>query len=451
MPRTVFPTQPSPPAPATLPPVPSPAAVPAAQTVRPPPQRAGTPADMARKIEIEAAMLAAPQDADLRNTYFDHLIRIAVANTGLLTANLPELGTPLYFRCGTPDIAVLARVFRDNALAFEMQPTPVRIMVLGAYTGYSTVDLARRFPRAQLVAVEPLPDNFRLLLLNTGAWRRIECANIAVWHHPARLATTLRFQADWGIRLHDEAASEDRTIQAVSMAELLESADWPDVDMVLCDIGGSEREVFANPNADWLIGLDAALVRLHEPVAPNATEWVEAALHPDEFEHRRVGEMELYVRREPRRVLRSTPPELPLLRTDPGVTPFVLADAPAANFGFFVYDGINCQVHPNPPGGKPARALFTLLANGHQRFVSDVLHAGRPSPPIVFTAAVQREDGTLAGRAEVTVKQRKTDRLVIEFNPPLSGTVRVALQTEMAPGAPNANMAWARWLEPKLV
>src|SRR5580698_2064360 len=154
--------QPPPPEPRPSTPTPAPASMAAA--------RSGVPPDLMRKLELEAGMLAAPQDKALRAAYFDHLGRIAIAHTGLQTVALPEVGIPLYFRCGTPDIAVLANVFRDNALDFEMRPTPLRILVIGAYAGYSTVDIARRFPRAQILAVEPLADNFRLLALHTGAW-----------------------------------------------------------------------------------------------------------------------------------------------------------------------------------------------------------------------------------------------------------------------------------------
>jgi hypothetical protein len=161
--------------------------------------------------------------------------------------------------------------------------------------------------------------------------------------------------------------------------------------------------------------------------------------------------MELYVRRVPRQALPPTPVELPLLRGEPGLTPFALADVAPMRFGFFVFDGGSCQLHPNAPSGKPARAIFTLAAGGQRRFVSGVQHAGRPSMPVLFAAAVHREDGTLAGRGEVVVKPRETGELAIDLGGPLSGSVRVLLQTTMAPGAANANMAWSRWLHPKLV
>jgi len=416
-------------------------------SLAPPP----SPPDPRRKLELEAAMRDAPGDGGVRDAYFEHLAGIAVTHTGLQTALLPELGVPLYFRGGTPDIAVLAKIFRDNALAFEMPGAPARILVLGAYVGYAAVALARRFPAADILAVEPLADNFRLLQLNTAMWPRIARRDAAVWHHPTRLAPTLRVQADWAVRLHDQEPDEYKTIAALGVEALLDEAGWPGADMLLCDASGAEREVFANPNADWLQWLDVALVALHEQLAPRASEWVDKALPADLFEHRTVGGMELYARRLPRGGPVPPPAALPLFRAEPGLTRFSLMDVPNAPFGFFVFDGGNCQLHPNPPGGKPARVLVTLPASGHRRFVAEVRHAGRAAPPIRFAAAVRRADGTLAGQSEATLTAREAADLRIDFAAPLTGPVSVLLQTAMDPRAADSNNAWAHWLDPKLV
>jgi FkbM family methyltransferase len=406
--------------------------------------------ELIKKLEIEAAMHAAPQDRALRKAYFDHLGSLAVAHTGLLTAVLPEIGAPLYFRCGTPDIAVMASIFRDDALAFETRATPTRILLLGAYAGYTAVDLARRFPRARILAVEPLAENFRLLQLNTCMFPRIATRNVAAWHNPTRLAPTQRFQGDWAVRLHDEDIAEERTVEARSVAQLIDDAGWTGAEMVFCDASGAEREVFANPMAAWLTWVDVAVIGLHERVAPRATEWVNKALMAPVFQHRKLGGMELFERVVPKQALPPAPPALNLIRAEPGLTRFVLADAVPTPYGFFVFGGTNCQLHPNPVGGKPARAVFILPAEGHRRFSAGVRHGGRYAGTIVFAAAVQREDGTIAGQAAITLRPRITDRLRFDLDGPVTGTVRVILQTAMAPDADNANMAWAQWLDPKL-
>ena len=119
--------------------------------------------------EAAGKLIAAPTDAALRAAYFAVLTRFAGSRTGLGHALLPELGHPLAFRCATPDIAAIARCFRDGFASFPLRSEPQRILVLGAGAGYLTVALARRFPQAELAAVEPLVPLQRLLVQNTGA------------------------------------------------------------------------------------------------------------------------------------------------------------------------------------------------------------------------------------------------------------------------------------------
>jgi FkbM family methyltransferase len=405
--------------------------------------------DLLRKLELEAAMLAAPQDAALRASYFDHLGRLAGSHTGLLTATLPELGAPLYFRTGSPDVAVMADVFRDRALEFDMRPTPLRILVIGGYAGYTAVDLARRYPRARVLAAEPMADNFRLLTLNTTPWPRIRAVNVAVWHHADRLNDDMRLQADWAVRLNDEAELADRTVPAATPGELLARAGWDGLDMVVCDASGSEREIFADPLSPWLRHLDAALVRIHEHMAAGAEAAVLAAFDAEQFERRRQGDMALFVRRTPLRALPPAPPELALLRSEPGLTQFAVADVAQNAGAFFVYDGANCQLHPNPPGQRPARVIFAVQLSGQTRFTTTVQHAGRGAAPVTFSAAVGRDNGTLLARGDVTLAAGEAKRLSLTL-PALSAPGRVVLQTQMAPEAQNNLWAWARWLDPKL-
>src|SRR5260370_28757501 len=60
--------------------------------------------ELLQKMQMEAAMLAAPEDTGLRHAYFDLLVQFAGSRTGLSHALLPELGHPLYFRCGSTDV-----------------------------------------------------------------------------------------------------------------------------------------------------------------------------------------------------------------------------------------------------------------------------------------------------------------------------------------------------------
>lgn len=421
--------------------------------VAPPPVPPPGPAhDLLRKAELEAALLAAPGDGTVRAAYFDHLIRLAGTRSGLFWALLPEVGAPLWFRAGTPDITALAGAFRDGVYALPgLRATPQRIVVVGAYAGYATVALARQFPRAQVLAAEPLADNVRLLSLNTTPWRRIRVAPLAVWHNATRLAPAARLQADWAVRLNDEGLDADRTIAAISLPELLARAGWSHADMVVCDAAGSERELFADPLAPWLRQADVALVRCYDQLATQAREAVTSCFPEEVFAHRQHGAFDLFERRTPLTALPPVAEGVSLIRSEPGGAAFRLQGVANVGWAFFIFDGTSCQIHPNPPGEQPARASFPVLLDGHTRLASGVQHAGNPGAPAIrFTARLQREDGTALAEASATVAGHASDRIGLALPEGLRGPAIAVLETAMAPGATDNRMAWARWIDPRL-
>jgi FkbM family methyltransferase len=406
--------------------------------------------ELLRKMELEAAMVAAPHDQALRASYFDLLTQFAVTRTGLAHALLPELGHPLYFRCGSSDAANMAQIFRDNAYGFPLRATPLRILDLGAYAGYAAVYLARRFPHAQVACVEPGDSNFRMLTLNTTPYRRIQTIKAAAWHSTSRLGVQARYFGDWGTQLLDRLPDADLTIQGHSVAELLELVGWNHADYIKCDIEGSEIAVFADPNARWLQLLDVLAIETHDAIQPGASEVVATCFDPLLFEKTRHGEAEIYQRRTPlRAVARQPPRELYLINSEPGLFPVALQDVARAAWGFFTFDGDSCQLHPNVPGEKPARALFPRTLDGHRRFVATLHHAGAPAAAVSFTLIVEREDGSEVLRAEHALSAGERTTLNVAL-PSLTGRHRFILQTEMAAGAPHNYNAWARWLRPRV-
>ncbi len=406
--------------------------------------------DLLERMELEAAMLAAPHDTYLRRTYFDRLASFAATRTGLSHALLPELGHPLYFRCGSSDIANMAQIFRDDAYGFDTPATPLRILDLGAYAGYAAVYLARRFPQAEIFCVEPSAASHRLLVLNTLPYRRIRTLNAAVWHHPTLLGVAARYYGDWGTQLQDQVPEAERSIPAHDMDGLIALAGWTGIDYLKCDIEGSEQAVFADPHAAWLRGLDVLAIETHEDIVPGSTATVAACFDPSLFSTGRHGETTLFLRRIPFRAQRRPPPRpLALLHSEPGLFPLALQDVGSDAWGFFTFDGNSCQLHPNMPGQPPARAVFPRTLDGHTHFRATIAHAGEPAATIVFSATVEREDGTPVAHAEHALAARSQTSFSLAF-PPLTGRHRIVLRTEMAVGAQHNFNAWARWLEPQV-
>lgn len=406
--------------------------------------------DLLDKMQLEAAMLEAPADEGVRGAYFDLLMRFAATRTGLSHAVLPELGHPLYFRCGSTDVANMAQIFRYDSYGFPMRSAPLRILDLGAYVGYAAVYLARRFPEAEVLCVEPSLSSYRLLTLNTTPYRRISRLNAAVWHHATRLGVAARYYGDWGTQLQDHLPDANRIITGYGVPDLLRDAGWDHVDMVKCDIEGAECAVFADTHAPWLHTLDALVVETHDSIMPGATEIVTACFDPAVFELSCHGENRLFERRGPYRAMRQPAPrELSLLHGEPGLFPLVLQNVSEAPWGFFTFDATSCQLHPNPPGAPPARLVFPRTLDGQTRFSSGIEHAGRDAAGIVFAVEIQREDGSVVAAAERLVQPGTSMRLSLIL-PALKGRHRIILQTTANPDCTHIHNAWARWIDPLL-
>ncbi|CAH2600275.1 conserved protein of unknown function [Rhodovastum atsumiense] len=413
----------------------------------------GTPAGFLQqmqrhKAELEAALLADPQNTTLRGAYFDHLGQMAAQFTGLSHALLPELGQPLHFRGASADIGSLTRVFRDGCLDVEMRATPRRILVLGGYVGYAAVWLAWRHPRAMIACVEPLATNARLLALNAGPWPRIRMIQAAAWHSPTRLGVGARVIGDWLVQLHDQMNEAERTIPALTVTDLLRHLGWPQLDLLVCDTGGAaETAVFADPTARWLDQLDAAMLpgKLPAGLEPALAGCFDA----NQFERRSQDEITTFLRRVPLRAYPPAPPPLPLISPEPQPAAVATRNLEAVPWAFFTFDGRSMQLHPNMPGQPSACAVFARDLAGQTRFTTTLHHAGGPAAAVVFSLAIEDAAGAELLRAEQVVASRERMPWSVRL-PALSGPHRVVLRTDMAPGAANNYNAWARWLEPEL-
>ena len=407
--------------------------------------------EMATKMALERAMMLKPADQTLRADYFACLERLSSGRTGLSFALLPELGAPLYFRCGTTDLANLVKVFVERCYEVELKAEPVRILDLGAYAGYAAIYWARRFPHADILCLEPMADNFRLLMLNTLPYRQIYCRQAAVWRHATQLSARSIHGGDAGRQLIEAGDSQTGGIAALSVADLLRDVNWHQVDLIKCDIAGAEAQVFADPLAPWLNTLDALVVEAHDELVPGASKMVAACFDPRSFRHFRYRDKQVFERSPPLRAALAVRPN-PVWVINPGTasTPFVVQDVAPVPWGFFVFSGTSCQLHPNPPGHDPAaRAFFPLALFGQTRLTGTVWHAGEQSPPIRFLVAIEAADGHLVVEQDYILSEGESRDIALEFSA-LTGRCRVVLQTEMAPGqSVNAN-AWARWLNLQL-
>jgi FkbM family methyltransferase len=151
---------------------------------------------------------------------------------------------------------------------------PLTCLDLGANIGLAAVLLADQFPKMKTLAVEPEEENYRVLVEN--AQRNGEFATVRAFvgaeEGMAYLDTT---EGEWGYRMtRDRATGKSATI--LKIPDLLLQMRWSTVDLLKCDIEGSEQELFAACGA-WIASVRHLLIELHPP---NTIQSLVAALKP---------------------------------------------------------------------------------------------------------------------------------------------------------------------------
>ncbi len=146
-------------------------------------------------------------------------------------------------------------------------PEPALIIDCGANVGYSTVYFLNRFPKSHVIAVEPDPANFKLLLENTMAYPgRVTAVCSGVWSHETGLVMNDQIFGDgreWARTVRPSQYDEKPDFVAADIGSLLAKSDFPRISILKMDIEGAEAVVFASNYEAWIKRVDNIVIELH--------------------------------------------------------------------------------------------------------------------------------------------------------------------------------------------
>jgi FkbM family methyltransferase len=198
---------------------------------------------------------------------------------------------------GLGDLLALREVFASRDYGLDLPRTPARIVDLGANIGAASVYFATRWPEARILALEPDPDTFERLAINTAVFPQITAERLAV----AGSAGELRIRASvWGDSLTSTTtggAGEGRPVEAVTLDELVERCGGR-IDLLKFDVEGMELEMLAA--ARRLEDVGTLVGELHEQMMGAPAEEVARLLsgHSVEIEPLPGGQKLLRARRQ---------------------------------------------------------------------------------------------------------------------------------------------------------
>ena len=188
--------------------------------------------------------------------------------TRVLTLRVRGFPKPVYCRAGGSDLRVFAQVLANREYrCLDQSDISGLVIDCGANIGLSTLYFLTRFPNAHLIALEPDPDNFKLLARNTAAFSdRVTLLQAAVWNKNTRLvfsdARALDRQ-EWAKTCREAEAREVPRIQAFDIPTILGMSTFKRVGLLKIDIEAGELALFDESAKYWIDLVDAITIELH--------------------------------------------------------------------------------------------------------------------------------------------------------------------------------------------
>jgi FkbM family methyltransferase len=213
-------------------------------------------------------------------------------NRDILEFKIPGIRTPVYCRSKGPDFLVLYDLHGKKRCDYPFPNPPGLIIDAGAHVGFASLFYANRWPSAQVIAVEPEPNNCELLRMNCSSYPNVTIIQGALWYERTRLRIVNPDAQSWGFRVNQRALqkSGSHPVEAYSVSDLLNLSGHSRISLLKIDIEGAELDVFANNPHPWLDKVDAILIELHDRFRPGSRHAFEDAIKRLQIKHFRQGE-----------------------------------------------------------------------------------------------------------------------------------------------------------------
>ncbi|QDV79766.1 Methyltransferase domain protein [Planctomycetes bacterium K2D] len=185
----------------------------------------------------------------------------------------PPIGRRVQIRVPSSDLGAIGEVMRQKVYSpIKKHVKKARaVLDLGANIGIATNYFASIYPNAQIIAVEPHPETFELLVENTrhANFRGLVTpVHAAVWHEAGSLKLTTPESGAYVAatvveRSYDgDCVAEGIEVPAVRVQDLLAKLDGGQADIVKMDVEGAEAVLLSSSN-DWIDSVRCLAVEFH--------------------------------------------------------------------------------------------------------------------------------------------------------------------------------------------
>ena len=203
---------------------------------------------------------------------------------------LKKLKHPFAIRDNPYDFATLEEVLLKEEYDIDLSFEPLTIIDGGANIGLTSIYFAIKYPKAQIVSIEPEAGNFEMLRKNTQHYPNISLLNTGIWNHKTNLTIVDTGKGNNSFIVEELSAPAKDSISAVSIEDIINEKKWKSVDILKLDIEGSEKNVFEKNYESWLPLVRVLIIELHDRIINGCSETVFKALANYNFSTALKGE-----------------------------------------------------------------------------------------------------------------------------------------------------------------
>lgn len=181
--------------------------------------------------------------------------------SGPVSLNVP--GIPVPITVGPNDGFLVVELFGWRVYDFDLELPVKWILDAGANIGLASVFFACKYPQAQILAVEPDPENCELFRRNTASFPNVRLFQSGVWHRPCRVVCRNPTAEKFSLQFEEVERDAAHGVEAFPISHFLDEAGAARLDILKMDIEGAERAVFAADCANWLRNTRLVFVETH--------------------------------------------------------------------------------------------------------------------------------------------------------------------------------------------
>jgi FkbM family methyltransferase len=188
-------------------------------------------------------------------------------------------GHKITLRASSNDLSIaLQTLCGEFAEVLEKVPALKHGLIIdaGGYLGTAAIAFAEAYPDATIVTIEPSPENFALLKVNTASYPNIRPLNKAIGSEPGTIHLKDRGLGHAGLTVVDQpkdnvSSAVIASVERITIPSILKDFGFSGIDIAKIDIEGAELDLLTS-NIGWLDETTAVCVELHDRIVSGCSD-----------------------------------------------------------------------------------------------------------------------------------------------------------------------------------